>query len=65
VVLPRYGAVWTGDNKADWGHMASSIPMILSISVAGVPFAGADMGGFFGNPDDELLTRWYQVCDCS
>ena len=23
--------------------------------------AGADVGGFFGNPDAELLTRWYQV----
>lgn len=23
--------------------------------------AGADMGGFFGNPDHELLARWYQA----
>lgn len=23
--------------------------------------AGADVGGFFGNPDAELLTRWYQL----
>ena len=23
--------------------------------------AGADVGGFFGNPDAELLTRWNQV----
>ena len=22
---------------------------------------GADVGGFFGNPDTELLVRWYQV----
>lgn len=21
----------------------------------------ADVGGFFGNPDGEMLTRWYQV----
>eukprot|EP00035_Acanthoeca_spectabilis_P021200 m.436923 g.436923 ORF g.436923 m.436923 type:complete len:902 (-) comp18037_c0_seq1:24-2729(-) len=57
----RYGAIWTGDNKADWGHLAASVPMILSVSLAGLPFAGADMGGFFGNPDDELLSRWYQI----
>eukprot|EP00036_Acanthoecidae_sp_10tr_P011152 CAMPEP_0182925880 /NCGR_PEP_ID=MMETSP0105_2-20130417/10710_1 /TAXON_ID=81532 ORGANISM="Acanthoeca-like sp., Strain 10tr" /NCGR_SAMPLE_ID=MMETSP0105_2 /ASSEMBLY_ACC=CAM_ASM_000205 /LENGTH=901 /DNA_ID=CAMNT_0025063749 /DNA_START=26 /DNA_END=2731 /DNA_ORIENTATION=+ len=57
----KYGAIWTGDNTADWGHLAASIPMILSVSLAGLPFAGADMGGFFGNPEDELLTRWYQV----
>jgi len=35
--------------------------MLLSISMAGLPFAGADMGGFFGNPDAELLQRWYQA----
>lgn len=23
--------------------------------------AGADVGGFFGNPEPELLVRWYQV----
>lgn len=57
----KYGAIWTGDNKADWGHMAASIPMILSISLAGLPFAGADMGGFFQNPEPELLARWYQI----
>jgi len=35
--------------------------MLLSIGVAGLPFAGADVGGFFGNPDGELMTRWYQL----
>lgn len=24
-------------------------------------FVGADVGGFFGNPDTELLVRWYQL----
>jgi alpha-glucosidase (family GH31 glycosyl hydrolase) len=24
-------------------------------------YAGADVGGFFGNPDPELLVRWYQL----
>eukprot|EP00038_Savillea_parva_P017834 m.21687 g.21687 ORF g.21687 m.21687 type:complete len:916 (+) comp3915_c1_seq1:17-2764(+) len=57
----RYGAIWTGDNTADWGHMAASVPMIMTVSMGGIPFAGADVGGFFGNPEDELLTRWYQV----
>ena len=36
--------------------------MLLSINIAGLPFAGADIGGFFGNPDRELVIRWYQVC---
>lgn len=57
----RLGAMWTGDNQASWEHLAASVPMLLAQGVAGFPFAGADVGGFFGNPDKELLTRWYQA----
>lgn len=57
----RYAAVWTGDNAAEWSHLEASIPMCLSLSVAGISFCGADVGGFFGNPDAELFQRWYQV----
>ncbi|KAF2859753.1 glycoside hydrolase family 31 protein [Piedraia hortae CBS 480.64] len=57
----RMGAMWTGDNQASWPHLAASIPMVLSMNIAGFPFAGADVGGFFGNPSKELLTRWYQT----
>lgn len=35
--------------------------MCLSESVAGFSFCGADVGGFFGNPETELLERWYQT----
>ena len=57
----RMGAMWTGDNQASWPHLAASIPMVLSQNIAGFPFSGADVGGFFGNPDKELLARWYQT----
>lgn len=57
----RLGAMWTGDNQAAWSHLQASIPMILSMNIAAFPFAGADVGGFFGNPSKELLTRWYQA----
>ncbi|CAB3397715.1 unnamed protein product [Caenorhabditis bovis] len=57
----RTAAIWTGDNTADWGHLEISVPMLLSLSIAGIPFVGADVGGFFGNPDEQLLTRWYQA----
>ena len=57
----RYAAIWTGDNTAEWGHLEASIPMCLSLSVAGMAFCGADIGGFFGNPDGELFVRWYQA----
>ena len=55
------GAVWTGDNTADWGHLKISLPMVMTLNLVGVTFSGADIGGFFKNPEPELLTRWYQV----
>ncbi len=35
--------------------------MMLSIGITGNTFSGADVGGFFGNPDAELMVRWYQL----
>ncbi|KAI4336463.1 hypothetical protein L6164_014986, partial [Bauhinia variegata] len=57
----RYGAVWTGDNSADWDQLRVSVPMVLTLGLTGVSFSGADVGGFFGNPELELLVRWYQI----
>ncbi|XP_072933966.1 neutral alpha-glucosidase AB [Epargyreus clarus] len=59
--LQRYAAVWTGDNLAEWGFLAASIRMCLSLGISGVSFCGSDVGGFFQNPDAELMTRWYQA----
>ncbi|PNS21092.1 hypothetical protein CAC42_3430 [Sphaceloma murrayae] len=57
----RVGAMWTGDNQASWPHLGASFPMVLNLGISGFPFAGADVGGFFGNPERELLVRWYQT----
>uniref|UniRef100_A0AAY4DM90 Neutral alpha-glucosidase AB n=1 Tax=Denticeps clupeoides TaxID=299321 RepID=A0AAY4DM90_9TELE len=57
----RYGAVWTGDNAAEWGHLKISLPMCLSLGLVGISFCGADVGGFFKAPSTELLVRWYQA----
>ncbi|KAF7840149.1 putative glucan 1,3-alpha-glucosidase [Senna tora] len=57
----RYGAVWTGDNTADWDQLKVSVPMVLTLGLTGLSFTGADVGGFFGNPEPELLVRWYQI----
>jgi mannosyl-oligosaccharide alpha-1,3-glucosidase len=56
----RIAAVWTGDNAAEWGHVHASIQMCLSLAVSGFSFCGADIGGFFGNPEAELFYRFYQ-----
>ena len=57
----RYAAVWTGDNAANWEHLQAATPMLLQLSMTGIIFCGADVGGFFGNPEPELLVRWYQA----
>lgn len=57
----RHGPTWTGDNMGTWDHMERSVPMLLSLALCGLSFAGADVGGFFGNPDPELLVRWHQL----
>jgi alpha-glucosidase len=35
--------------------------MLQSLGLAGQPFVGADIGGFFGRSNGELLARWYQA----
>lgn len=57
----RLGAMWTGDNQASWEYLAAATPMILAQGISGFPFAGADVGGFFGNPETELHSRWFQA----
>lgn len=57
----KYGAIWTGDNESKWSHLKIASPMLLSINIAGLSFAGADVGGFFGNAEAELFSRWFQA----
>nr|CDS33785.1 neutral alpha glucosidase AB [Hymenolepis microstoma] len=57
----RTSAVWTGDNLASWEHLQITTPMLLSLSMTGLTFCGADVGGFFRDPSSELYTRWYQA----
>ena len=57
----KYAFTWTGDNSASWDQMRNSLAMVLSLGISGMPFCGADVGGFFDSPDQALLTRWYQL----
>lgn len=59
--MQRYTAVWLGDNNSWWEHLQMSIPMLVSVGLCGVPFAGVDIGGFAFDTTGELLTRWYSV----
>jgi alpha-glucosidase len=56
----RYASVWTGDNVATWEHLRIGVLQLQRLSVSGLSFCGTDIGGFTGNPDGELYTRWMQ-----
>ncbi len=59
--IQRYAAVWTGDNRSFWEHMAMAIPMVLNLGLSGVAMAGPDIGGFAHHTSAELLARWTQM----
>lgn len=59
--VQRYATMWTGDNESSFDQLALTIPMLTSIGLSGEPFCGADVGGFHGRCNGELLTRWYEV----
>ena len=57
----RYAAMWTGDNSARWDHLYWSVTMTLNMGLSGQPFAGPDIGGFFGSPSPSLYAHWIGV----
>lgn len=59
--MQRYAWNWTGDCPATWWMVKQSIRMSLGLSCSGVPYSGPDIGGFNGEPDGEMYTRWFQL----
>jgi alpha-glucosidase len=59
--VQRFSSVWTGDNVASWEHLKLGNIQCQRLSVSGIPFCGTDIGGFSGEPDGELFTRWIQM----
>jgi len=57
----RYAVTWTGDNSSTWNHLRQTIPQLLNLGLSGFSMSGADVGGFAGSPQPELLTRWLEV----
>jgi alpha-glucosidase len=57
--------VWAGDQEADWTE-TDGLPTVpralLSLGLAGIPFATHDVGGFSGGPrTKELMLRWIEA----
>jgi len=53
---------WTGDVSRSWGGLKAQLPLMLHMSLSGLPFIHSDAGGFAqGTKDEELYTRWLQM----
>lgn len=59
--IQRHAALWTGDSRSNWNDLRESLPMLLGLSLSGVSFCGADIGGFAGDATPELFARWMQI----
>jgi len=57
----RYAATWTGDNSSTWNHLRLTTPMLENLGLSGFALSGADVGGFAGSPQPDLLTKWLEV----
>jgi oligosaccharide 4-alpha-D-glucosyltransferase len=59
----RFGSVpWSGDVDRSWNGFKAQLPIMLSMSMSGVPAMHSDAGGFaMGERDPELYRRWFQM----
>jgi alpha-glucosidase len=53
--------VWSGDNQAKDEHILLGVLLNNQMGLAGVPFAGPDLGGYIGDGNKELYKRWVEV----
>lgn len=53
---------WSGDVARSWSGLKAQLPIMLTMSMSGLPYMHHDVGGFTGGEmDDELYTRWAQL----
>lgn len=58
--VQRYSAVWSGDNTACSEHILLANLLNCQMGISGIPFTGADIGGFIGDGSKELYARWIE-----
>jgi len=56
--LQRYALHWTGDNSSWWEHLWMAMPQLQNLGLSGLAWTGVDVGGFFGDTNPELFTRF-------
>lgn len=52
---------WLGDNHANYEDMKNSLNGIFHFDIFGEPITGDDICGFFGDSNEILCNRWYNL----
>ena len=60
--MQRYSAFpWSGDVQKSYGGLRAQVPIMLGMGLCGIGYMHADIGGFAGQYNPELYTRWQQM----
>ena len=59
--VQRYSAVWTGRHTANSNHLLLGGLLHCQLGISGIPFTGSDIGGFIGDGNKSLYTRWIET----
>ncbi|MEM7629300.1 MAG: TIM-barrel domain-containing protein [Planctomycetota bacterium] len=57
----RYTMNWSGDNRANWYHVDISIQNVLNQGLSGQPWSGPDIGGYLGDIEPGMFSRWLGI----
>ena len=57
----RYAVNWTGDNSSTWDHLKLAVQQMINLGLSGHAWSGADVAGFIGGANPDLMTRWYEI----
>ena len=59
-----FSAIWAGDQSSDFADTSGLRTAIIagqSGGLSGFPYWASDIGGYFGDPTDEVYARWTQL----
>ncbi len=59
----KYSVIWSGDQTSDFSLNSGMHTAMIAGQTAGLsgfPYWSSDIGGYFGNPSDEVYIRWTQ-----
>jgi alpha-D-xyloside xylohydrolase len=60
----RHSAIWAGDQSSDFSLTSGLHTALIAgqtAAICGFHFWTCDIGGYFGNPTDEVYMRWAQM----